>query len=330
MSQLPQIIKDHWSAVNNGKLKKTPSGWLSGNAVCCQHNGTTPDRRQRGGVKNTENGGIVWHCFNCGFKASWVPGRNISPRLRSLLRWLNVPDDTITKLSLEILRENEGVQTNYKISSLPSFEESKLPKNSYPIDSYTEINCDLFDVIKYMKNRCLYLEDYEFYWSPDFNFRRRLIIPFRYQGKVVGYTARSIDPETKSKYISEQQPGYVFNIDNQYYSRKYVLVQEGPIDAIHSQGVALTSFELNEQKFNLINQLNKEVVLIPDRDHEGENLVEQAIDKEWSVAMPDWDKDVKDVSKAVSRYGRLYTIYTIFESVFTSPLKIRLQKKKWF
>ena len=38
------------------KKKPTPSGWLSFNAVCCQHNGSTRDTRGRGGLKATEAG----------------------------------------------------------------------------------------------------------------------------------------------------------------------------------------------------------------------------------------------------------------------------------
>ena len=33
------------------KHKRTASGWVSFNAVCCTHNGENQDKRQRGGVK---------------------------------------------------------------------------------------------------------------------------------------------------------------------------------------------------------------------------------------------------------------------------------------
>ena len=34
-----------------GKKKKTQSGWTSFNAPCCIHNGHSPDKRMRGGIK---------------------------------------------------------------------------------------------------------------------------------------------------------------------------------------------------------------------------------------------------------------------------------------
>jgi len=38
------------------KKKSSASGWISFNAVCCEHNGNTPDRRSRGGLKTSEQG----------------------------------------------------------------------------------------------------------------------------------------------------------------------------------------------------------------------------------------------------------------------------------
>ena len=67
------------------KRKHTPSGWISFNAPCCHHNGQGADTRQRGGLIANPDGGVSYHCFNCGFKASWQPGRNVSKGLRRLL-----------------------------------------------------------------------------------------------------------------------------------------------------------------------------------------------------------------------------------------------------
>ena len=85
------------------KRKATPSGWTSFNAPCCIHNGTGADTRQRGGIKAGDGGGVSYHCFNCGFTASWMPGRRITYKMKRLMQWLNVPDDTITKISLQVL-----------------------------------------------------------------------------------------------------------------------------------------------------------------------------------------------------------------------------------
>ena len=101
------------------KRKTTPSGWLSFNAPCCVHNGTSADTRQRGGIKTGEGGGVSYHCFNCGFTASWMPGRRITYKMKRLMQWLNVPDDTITKISLQVL-ETEKLDNEQQLI-LPKF-----------------------------------------------------------------------------------------------------------------------------------------------------------------------------------------------------------------
>ena len=117
------------------KRKQTPSGWISFNAPCCQHNGHSPDTRLRGGVIQ-EGEVISYHCFNCGYKASWQPGRNISHKLRKLLQWLNAPDDVINKLALSVMQENEGINVKQQLVELPKFQSVPLPEDSKPIKEY--------------------------------------------------------------------------------------------------------------------------------------------------------------------------------------------------
>ena len=93
------------------KRKKTPSGWISFNAPCCQHNGQSVDTRQRGGIIQ-EGDNVSYHCFNCGFKASWQPGRNLSYKFRNLLKWLNAPDDVINKFKPSIANGAKDLSKN--------------------------------------------------------------------------------------------------------------------------------------------------------------------------------------------------------------------------
>lgn len=310
------------------KRKTTPSGWVSFNAICCHHNGEKADTRQRGGIMITE--GVSYHCFNCGFKASWQPGRKISNKFRKLLGWLNVSDELITKCAIEAMRieEIEGYQTE-RLEKI-SFIDKALPLGSKPIADYIEQPLEeLVPVLEYLHSRNLYLEDYNFYWTPEEGFNNRLIIPFYYQGQIVGYTARKIT-EGKPKYISEQQPGYVFNLDAQIVDRKYVFVVEGPIDAICIQGVALTSAEINQTQRKLIENLGKQIVVVPDRDQAGYRLVEQALEFNWAVSFPEWPKGIKDVNEAQLSLGRLATLYLITQGIETNQLKQQLRARSWF
>ena len=81
--------------------KKTPSGWISFNAPCCIHNGESMDRKKRGGIMTSADGTLSYHCFNCGFKASYVIGRKLTQRIRQFMVWLGVPDETIKRPAFE-------------------------------------------------------------------------------------------------------------------------------------------------------------------------------------------------------------------------------------
>ena len=331
------IVFDALQVYLPAKRKQTPSGWLAFNAPCCEHNGTTPDTRQRGGLIANADEGVSFHCFNCGFKTSWRNGRNLSFKMKKFMRWLNVPDDTITKLALQVLQTKTDRTGHKTFITLPKFVSKELPPKSKPIHEWADykalepggIDKDLFKVLEYIAARKLNLNDYDFYWTPEAGYRDRLIIPFYYREKVVGYTARKV-VESKVKYLSEQQPGYVFNIDEQTDDRKYVVAVEGPIDAIAIDGVALLGSEIKEQQTALLNSLGKHVIVVPDRDEAGQKLVYDAMEAGWSVSMPDWSQDIGDANDAVRKYGRLHTLYSIVKNAEESQLKIKLRMKKWF
>ena len=311
------------------KRKKTPSGWISFNAPCCQHNGQSVDTRQRGGIIQ-EGDALSYHCFNCGFKASWQPGRNISYKFRNLLKWLNAPDDVINKLALQVMQENEGVQIKKQIVDLPKFNTVDLPDNSIEISSIKDFDKHSMAVLNYMATRNLNLDDTKYFWSSNLGYRDRLIIPFYFEKRIVGWTARTVLNDKKPKYLSEQQPGYVFNLDEQGPNKVFTIVCEGPLDAIHIEGVALLGSEIKDQQAMLINRLNKDVIVVPDRDEAGSKLIQEAIDLGWGVSMPDWGENINDIGEAVNKHGRLYALHKIVSAVETSPLKIRLKEKKWF
>ena len=328
------IVSDTITAHLPSKRKTTPSGWTSFNAPCCVHNGNTADTRGRGGLIS-EGDTVSYHCFNCGYKASWQPGRPVSHKLRKLLQWLNCSDDTITKLTFDVMRINEGVEVQERKVNLPTFNTVPLPDDAVRLADYQwaepgTIPERMVNVFAYMLERNLRIDDIDYHWSPSLGYRDRLIIPFYYEGRVVGWTARAITPDKQPKYLTEVQPGYVFNLDEQRHNKVFTIVCEGQIDALHVEGCALGGSEISEQQELLLKTLNKDIIVVPDRDKAGSKLVERAIELGWSVSLPNWASDVNDIGDAVAKYGRLYTLYSIVNSAENSPLKIRLGAKKWF
>ena len=216
-----------------------------------------------------------------------------------------------------------------------------MPKNTHTIRFWLEkyVAKDLTipqwnkidGFLNYLKVRGIDPTWYDFMYSPDiyFNFNQRLIIPFYWRGDIVGYTGRLFEAVEKVKYVTDVQPGYVFNMDVQDWTRKFVIVTEGPFDAITVSGVSILGSEINDIQRELIDGLNRKIIVVPDRDKPGEKLVNQAIEFGWSVAFPEWDKTVEDVADAVLKYGRLFTIQSILKSTESSKLKIDLKRKMY-
>jgi hypothetical protein len=311
------------------KRKTTPSGWTSFNAPCCHHNGERRDERQRGGILLNSNGGFQYHCFNCNFKAGWQPGKLLSKNTRSLFGWLGMPETDISKLNLYALKIKDDQPVEKRQLSF-ELEERRLPEDSKSITEWIRegsTDPDLMSCIEYVLGRGMEFDWYPWHWSPANGYKDRILLPFYHEGKIVGWTGRKIR-DGKPKYLTDAQPGYVFNLSSQKKDRAYVIVVEGQFDAVAIDGVAIMHNEPNETQAARLNALGREVIVVPDRDKAGAKLVEKAVEYGWSVSLPEWDRSVKDVADAVKRYGRLYTLFTILHYKETNKIKIQLLQKK--
>ena len=301
------------------KRKTSTSGWISFNAPCCVHNSENQDRRQRGGLKTSDQG-WSYHCFNCGYTASFVMGRNLTFKARKLLSWLNVPSEEIERINLESLRHKsisgilESRQPTEHTVDI-RFEERNLPADTEELST---------EATTYLINRSIGL-DYPFLFKN--RPRPGIVVPFTHENQVVGNCVRFLD-DRMPKYLNDMPPGYVFGTDLQRNSWNYVLVMEGVFDALSINGLAVLHAEINDAQARLIRSLGREVIVVPDQDAAGMKLVDRAVELGWSVSMPDWDSEVKDVNDAVIKYGQLGTLLTIMQAREHSKIKIELRKKQ--
>lgn len=322
------LIQAAVQAVLPSKRKTTTGGWTSFNAVCCHHRGEKSDTRMRGGIIFAEDS-FVYSCFNCSFSAGWSPGKLLSKNTKDLFKWLGMPDSEIQKLSLEALREKDDIPVATKTFSF-ELHDVALPDNSKPLIEWAAEGCDepeFISCVEYILNRGLTLDDYNWHWSPSDGFKDRVLIPFYYRGKIVGYTGRKLKPG-KPKYLSHSQNGYVFNEDAQTPDRAVVIVVEGQFDAIAISGVAIMNNNPGDVQIARINALGREVIVVPDRDKAGAVMIDAALKHDWSVSFPPWGDDVKDVADAVKKYGKIYTLSVILHYKESNKLKIEILKKR--
>jgi hypothetical protein len=202
----------------------------------------------------------------------------------------------------------------YKLQNIV-FEDRDLPSDTQPLSDTG---------LAYLNRRQLPV-DYPFLYKTMP--RPGIVVPFTHDNQVVGHTTRFLD-DRMPKYIQDIQPGYVFGTDLQGANWQYVIVMEGVFDALSISGLAVLHADINEAQARLIRSLGRDVVVVPDQDEAGMRLVDRAVELGWSVSIPDWPADVKDVNDAVIRWGRLATVITIMQARETSRIKIELRKKQ--
>lgn len=324
------------------KRKTTPSGWTSFNAPCCQHNGESADTRGRGGLTANADGSVSYHCFNCNFKASYQPGRHLTFKFRKLLRWLGADENDVKRLVIEAIRIRELVNSEevkleqeekieFKVRTLPEHALSFQQFLSFHIlDNFQNVPQLLNSAVDYIKERKIDHTKYDFYWtdSTEHSLHQRVIIPCVWEGRIIGYTSRAFVDGVKPKYYSHYEPNFVFNMNNQLPDAKFVIVCEGPFDAMSVDGVAVMSNDCSETQADIIESLGREVIVVPDADKAGDQLVKRAIEYGWSVSFPVWQETCKDINEAVVKYGKLFVLKSILDARESSRLKIELLRKR--
>lgn len=328
------------------RRKNGQNGWISFNAVCCIHNGETADTRGRGGIK-TNNGQISYHCFNCGYTTSFIPGRHLTYKFRKLLSWLGADENTIRKMVIDAVRIKESISPEILQETSDeeiAYEKRVLPVEAknirdlatfYSIGDFAQVPKELHDAVEYVvKKRKINTHNYKynFFWTPEteHNLNRRIIVPYYYKGEVVGYTARTFTDIVKPKYWSSHPADFVFNLDTQKPDWKFVIVCEGAFDAMSIDGVSLSGSEISDIQVEQIDRLQREVIVVPDADKAGIKLIDRAIEANWSVSFPVWQESCKDINEAVNKYGKLFVLKSILSAKETSKLKIELKKKKLY
>jgi hypothetical protein len=330
---------------NIGTLKSAPKGWHKRNCMLCHTKGHGRDTRNRFGIQFNPTS-IAANCFNCGFSAGYTEGKELSTSFKHFLRQIHIDDKFIkqiefeifkSKNQIEIVRDGEIAGVDKLKSLFQKWKPMDLPEDSLSIEQWLDLEVDDPDFLRvanYALERKLYRLD-QFYWTPSKinNLNQRIIIPYYYKNKIVGFTSRlcfDTDGKEIPKYFQQCPTDFVYNLDNQQeWSRKYVIVTEGVLDAWVTDGVSVLG-EIGQAKVDIINRLQKEIIVVPDGDLKGGDLVDAAIENNWAVSFPTWLTrmgGLKDASAASVKYGKLLTTYSIISSAVSGKDKINVQWK---
>ena len=274
----------------------------------------------RGGVLFSNDTDWSYHCFNCGFKTSFTLGRAVSYKAKQLLTWMGVPEMEIQRLSLESLKHKDIAQIiedRKGEAERVYFKEQELPATARLI---TQADTQQYE---YLQKR--QVGEYPFMMDTAQK-RPGILVPYTYENKIVGHTTRFLD-DRKPKYLNDQQQGYVLGTDWQHPDWQFAILTEGVFDALSIGGLAAMHNTLNDKQAAVLRRLNREIVVVPDQDSAGLKLIDAAIKYGFSVSIPDWANDVKDINDAVVRYGKLHTLINIIKHKNSSSVKIKLARK---
>jgi hypothetical protein len=342
MSIITDAVLHAWQS--GRKTKTNSKNWVSGNSVCCQHNGESIDKRGRGGLI-IDNDNVSYSCFNCQYKASYKAGYHLNHKFKKLLKWLGLSETDIHRLSIEAMREKnrqellgiikveepkEELKVNFKPIPLPDESISFWSLLTFnELNDWKDTSKHFIDAVEYIDNRKIDMRKYDFYISEDAQYKinHRVIIPFTWKNEIIGYSARALNDSITPKYIQQVDSGYVFNIDKQEKDWQFVIVSEGIFDALAIDGVAVMKADITKQQIDIIEGLDREIIVVPDFDKTGSNLVNVAIENGWNVSFPVWGDKCKDISEAVAKYGKLFVLKSIIDSVEHSGLKIKLRSR---
>lgn len=323
--ELDSIVESvHRLLIDNLPVRttKTPSGWITFDCPMCS------DRRKRAGII-TNSAKISYHCFNCGYTTGWSPSPYIGQKYKDLASKLGVSESALHSVQIELMRyqeELESLETQGYVYNLTKFETVDLPSNVMMLEDLPEDH----EVRQYAKQRGLEGTYTLLYFPEDPLYAKRLVVPFIFDGELVGWTGRHINPPDKAtpKYLHKMSSGYVFNIDRFADSeREIAIVVEGVFDAILIDGVAVLGNHVTPEQAHLIEKLGKRIILCPDRDKAGKELIEEALALGWEVSFPPWDKDIKDATDAVAKYGRLLTVASIIKHATNNKIKAQVKAK---
>lgn len=232
----------------------------------------------------------LWRCFKSGETGNFF-------KLVSIIE--EIPYDKA--VSLTLFRSFDYEKDDKVISSSSSSQKSLDIDKLIPVraQSYSVDEEPILKAWNYLYSRKLFdvqNDKRTYYISEEDYLQDRIIIPFELDnGKFVYYQARALSPETKPKYISPSFDNPLLKSHNLLFpfdwSDTYVVVVEGPLDAIslQLQGINATAIMGSYVSLEQAHQLRDsgcEIILGFDNDDAGRRCIQTFDKTRDSLIMP--------------------------------------------
>ena len=151
-------------------------------------------------------------------------------------------------------------------------------------------------------------------------FRNRLIIPFLYNGIIIGYQA--IDITGRYDPMIKGNTNMIFFPDGKVPFEPVIC--EGVFDALSvPNGVAVLNSTVSKQQAYILR--NKKPILLPDR--RGSRFVKVAKNYKWRISIPDWK--AKDANETLQQSGKFVVAQLVYSGIVTPMSKAEMKYSLW-
>lgn len=310
---LEQVIR------NNVTLSPRPNGRGFFSVVCKVCNDHAR-KGKRGGFK-FEDEAVGYNCFNCGHSAAYDPvkhGSSMPKGMVQVLEAFNISQQEWEEVTFEAFMVSKKGSGTAKTEPTLSINPKEL---EYPAGLFYSLRDDKEDewaqhAIDYLTDRHVKWNDYPFMLSKktlhpiDKRWYGRLIIPVFKDGKLVFWQGRDLTDTMQKKYLSidADRNKVLYGYDQILkHSDEPLYIMEGWFDAHAVNGVATFGNKLTPEQIKWINRSTRPKVYVPDKFGDGQIAALQAISEGWSVSIPDWGNEIKDINASINKYGELFT-----------------------
>ena len=313
-------------------VRRGSSKWISFNCPECG------DTRGRGGFIVTDSGGWRYRCFNGGcdyneHPTGWEPESGLGGRPKRLFRLFggslsDLPTDILFTSAAKFNKSGAIVTDAEDERATRYFETQSMPPNTVNLFEPGEAIKDerYVKVLEYAVSRGEeVLCRHPFMWSKSYP--TCLLIPYMHYDKIVGFLARDIRPDAQVKMWQKCHSDYVFRQDTLDKDGRAAIITEGVYDAIAIDGLAARGGALTKKQQLLLNLSGRDIIVLPDMNPSGINLVNAAEENGWFVSTPKWDRHVSDTAQAALQYGLLYTIDTVVKNTHKNYIKAKIKCK---
>lgn len=272
-----------------------------------------------------------YHCFNCGIDGNFDPDREFpfSKDMRIILDAFSIPKEEYNAIAYS--KRVFDNKTKKVVQATLNYPVMEIPDYFCKLDTCDKENVYYQQALNELNYRNIHPSDYPFYLSTGISkgsprdkaiaksLIGRLIIPyFDTKGRMIYYQGRSLDKESKKRYINAdvQRSAVIYGMEQLNKNMNYPLyVTEGFFDAYHLKGVALLENNITHTQLEYLKKSKRKKIFVPDKHADSSKIIDAFVKEGWHVSIPEFGHGVKDVDDAIRKYGKLYTFYTISNNV---------------